>query len=279
MLLGLALGLIAPTAAAGAAAAPAAMRGDAEAVVLGPLDQIEVNIDNYPDMRTTTRVGADGAVTLPLVGRVGVSGMTPPAAANEIETRYVNGGFIKMPSIRIEILDYQSRKASVLGQVNNQGLIALDRVYSIAEILARAGGLAADAADTAVIIRKKPDGSSEQLTIDLGQMMSATGPGAHATAPAGALTTVRAGDVVFVPKAPSFSVIGSVNRAGTYPLRTGTTIDQALATAGDINEFGTRSKLQVRRTPPTGGPATIVAVGPDDVVQPGDVIVVRARLF
>ncbi len=254
-----------------AAAAPAGNRSGAEAVVLGPLDQIEVNIDNYPDLRTTTRVNSEGVVVLPLVGAVAVAGLTPADAANAIETYYVNGGFIKLPTIRIEVVDYQSRKASVLGQVNNQGLIALDRAYSVAEIVAKAGGLAPDAAEAAVVIRQKPDGSSERLTVDLGQTLAAAG--------AGALMAVRAGDVVFVPKAPTFSVVGAVNRAGTYPLKSGLTVDQALAAAGDLSVYGTRSKLRIRRVPAAGGAATVVAVGPDDIVQPGDIIVVKERMF
>lgn len=254
-----------------AAAAPVPDRLGAEAVVLGPLDQIEVNIDNYPDLKTVTRLDAAGTVVLPLVGPVVVAGLSPGDAANLIETKYVIGGFIKLPTIRVEILDYQSRKASVLGRVNNQGLVPLDRPYSVAEIIARAGGLAADAADTAIIIRQKPDGSSERLTIDLAQLIAATGPGA--------LAAVRAGDVVFVPKAPTFSVVGAVNRAGTYPLKNGMTVDQALASAGDVNIYGSRSRLRIRRTPPGGGAAAVVDVGPDDPVQPDDVITVRERLF
>ncbi len=243
----------------------------AEAVVLGAFDQIEVNFDNYPDLKTTTRVGADGNVILPLVGTVQIGGLIPPDAANEIETHYVNGGFIKLPTVRIEIIDYQSRKVSVLGQVNQQGLIMLDRGYSIAEILAKAGGLAADAADTAVIIRARPDGGSERLTIDIGQLVAASGTGA--------LTEVRAGDVVFVPKAPTFSVIGAVIKAGTYPLKSGMTVDQALAAAGDLAAFGTRSRLKVRRIGPEGGAAKVIDVQPEAAVQPGDIIVVRERLF
>lgn len=239
------------------------------AVLLGPFDQIEVNVDNYPALKTTTRVGADGIVILPLVGPVQVGGLGPADAANKIETHYVNGGFIKMPTVRIEIIDYQSGKVSVLGEVNSQALIPLDRAYSVAEILARAGGLAGDAADTAVIIRQKQGGGSERIVVDIGQLVAAEN--------SGALTIVRAGDVVFVPKAPTFSVIGAVNRAGTYPMRSGMTVDQALAAAGDVALIGTRSKLKVRRS--IGGVMTTVDVGPDDKVQGGDVIVVRQRLW
>lgn len=257
--------LLAATLAFGAPA------GAAEPYRLGPNDQIEVNIANYPDLKTVTRVAADGTIILPLVGAVPVVGLGPPDAANAIAARYVNGGFIKLPTVRVEVLDYQSRKASVLGQVNAQGLVVLDRSYSVAEIIAKAGGLGPEAADTAVIVRQKPDGQSERVSVNLGEQIAAAG--------GAALTEVRAGDVVFVPKMPTFSVIGAVSKPGTYPLMAGMTVQQALAVAGDITRIGTRSGLKVRRAGATGGTAQTLVVTADDPVRPGDVITVRERLF
>lgn len=261
----------APAVAAAAPAANAPAARAAETLVLGPSDQIEVNVDNYPELKTTTRIGADGNVVLPLVGTVQLGGLTPLDAANTIETYYVNGGFIKLPTVRVEIIDYQSRRVSVLGEVNRQGLVMLDRKYSLAEILAKVGGLAPDAGDTAVIVRPRPDGSSERLTIEIGQPADASGMTT--------LTEVRAGDVVMVPKAPTFSVVGAVTRAGTYPLKSHMTVDQALAAAGDLSPFGSRGKLKVRRVSPAGGAVQQVKIQPQDLVQPGDIIVVFERLF
>ncbi len=262
------LALLMLLAGAGTAAA-----SDHGGYLLGPGDQIEINVTSYPDLKTAARIAGDGTVILPLVGSVHVADLNPADAANEIEVQYVRGGFIKLPTVRVEILDYQSRKASVLGQVNTQGLIVLDRPYSVAEIIARAGGLNAEAADSATIVRQKPGGGSERLTVDLNALVATGGDSG------GTLTAVQAGDVVFVPKAPTFSVIGAVNKAGTYRLTTGMTVQQALAAAGDIARIGTRSGLKVRRAGPNGGAAQTVTVSADDVVQPGDVIIVRERLF
>lgn len=263
------LGLLVGAAGAAAQTAPAAALGNA--FVLGPQDQIEVNVASYPDLRTVARIAPDGTVILPLVGSVAVAGKTPAMAAKTIETLLTSGGYIKLPTVRVEVLDVQSRKASVLGQVNNQGLVVLDRDYSVAEILAKAGGLAPDAADTAVIVRQLPAGGSERISIDIGELMAAGG--------AGALTRVQPGDVLFVARAPTFSVIGAVNRPGTYPLRKSMTVEQALAAAGDINTYGSRSKVRIRRTPAEGGAAVTLNAKIDDPVQPGDVLNVGERVF
>jgi len=255
----------------GASALWAQTPGMPDNLTLGPQDQIEVNVTSYPDLKTVTRIAPDGNVVLPLIGAVAVGGLTPAAAAHVIEGRYATGGYIKAPAVRIEITDYQSRKASVLGEVNAQGLIVLDRNYSVAEILAKAGGLGPNAADTAVIVRQKPGGVSERISIDIGELVGTGG--------AGALTRVEPGDVVFVSKAPTFSVIGAVNRPGTYPLHKGITVDQGLAAAGDVNAYGSRSKLKIRRAPAEGAATIVLPAKIDDPLQPGDIVVVGERVF
>ena len=238
-----------------------------EDYVLGPLDQIEMNVANFPELTTRTRISPAGKVVLPLIGEIDVGGRTPAAAAADIERRYRAGGFVNAPSVRLEITEYQSRKASVLGQVATQGLIVLDRSYTVAELIARAGGLSADAGDTASLVRQQPGSGPQTLTIDLSQIGGA-----------GALTPVQPGDVVFVPRAPTISVVGAVNHAGVYRMTPGMTVQQALATAGDVARIGARRGLRVRRTAP-GGVTTLVPVGLDDVLKSGDVVVVKERLF
>ena len=235
--------------------------------VLGPLDQIEMNVANFPDLLTRTRIAPNGTVVLPLIGEVPVGGKTPAAAAAEIERRYRAGGFVNAPSVRLEITEYQSRKASVLGQVVTQGLIVLDRPYTVAELIARAGGLSPDAGDTANLVRQRPDGSgADTVAIDLAQIGGS-----------GATTVARPGDVIFVPRAPTVSVVGAVNHPGVYRMTPGMTVQQALATAGDVARIGTKRGLKVRRT--VAGATSVIPVSLDERLQAGDVLVIRERLF
>ena len=236
--------------------------------VLGELDLVEVSVVGLPELTTRTRIGEDGTITLPLIGAIRVGGLDVPQAARLIAAHYAGGGYAANPSVRIEIIEFQSRKVSVLGLVNAQGMVALDRAYSLAEVLARAGGLKDEAADSVVIVRQAGKGFSERLTVDLTKMADGTG----------APVPVRPGDVIYVPKAPTFSVLGAVNRAGTYRLAAGTTVQEALAAAGDVARIGTRSRLRIRRA----GEKGVVEVIPaklDTPVRPGDTILVRERIF
>lgn len=263
-----ALAGVAMLAGIGAAVAQTAPVATIPAYTLGALDQIEVYVANLPELTTKTRINEDNSVILPLIGRLVIGGLTTDAAVRDIEARYRAGGYINAPSVRIEVAEYQSRKVSVLGQVTTQGLIPLDRSYSFAEILARAGGLTGDAADEAFLVRPTTGGGNQRTRVDLTQI--ATGQGAT--------LVVKAGDVIFVPKAPTFSVIGAVNKAGVYRLSYGMTVQQALATAGDVARIGRRSGFKIRRKG-SDGVAVVVQVKAEDAVQADDVIVVRERIF
>lgn len=237
---------------------------------LGSSDVVEIVVANFPELTTRTRIDTDNSVTLPLIGKVTIGGMAAGAAAREIEARYQAGGFVNAPNVRVEIMEFQSRKASVLGQVTRQGMIALDRPYTVAELLAQSGGLGGEAGDSATLVRQLPNGETLRVPIDLALLERGAGAAA---------LPVQPGDVIMVPRAATISVVGAVNKAGVYRLTPGMTVQQALAMAGDIARIGTRNRLKIRRPAESGGASTIIKAGLDDVLKPGDVIVVRERIF
>ena len=236
----------------------------ADAYRLGPGDVVEVAVLGQPDGPVKTRIDSAGNIALPLVGRVKIGGQSIEEATAAIEQRYVAGRFLVSPVVRVDVVSYESQKASVIGQVNAQGLVALDRAYSLTEIIARAGGLTAEAAERAILSRRGADGKVVQQSVDLAQLLSGGG---------GDAPVVQAGDVIYVPRAPSFSVVGAVNKAGQFRLTPGMTVQQALAAAGDVARIGTTSDLKVRRA---GG---VSGVSLDDAVREGDVIIVKERVF
>jgi polysaccharide biosynthesis/export protein len=246
---------------------PAHAQSVDESYRLGVGDSVEVAVLGQTEAPVRTRIDSAGNIVLPLIGRVAVAGETLEAAATRIEQRYIAGKFLLQPIVRLDVVAYESQKVSVIGQVNAQGLLALDRRYSLTEIIARAGGLTADAAERAIITRRSAAGTASQQTVDLAQLLGSGG----AIAP-----LVEAGDVIYVPRAPTFSVVGAVNKAGLFRLMPGMTVQQALATAGDVARIGTTGDLKVRRP---GATPAITSIGLDDPVREGDVIIVKERVF
>jgi polysaccharide export outer membrane protein len=89
--------------------------------------------------------------------------------------------------------------------------------------------------------------------------------------------TLMAGDTIFVPRADSVFVSGQVNSPGEVIIRKGMTLRQVLALAGGVTDRGSTGRIQVIRR--IDGKDVTTAIELQDVVQPGDTIVVRERFF
>jgi polysaccharide export outer membrane protein len=85
------------------------------------------------------RVEADGFVSLPVIGRVNVLGLTRKEATDKIAQLYKDSLLTDQSVIEVSVLD---PRVTILGEVANQGTYYLDREnVSAVEILGMAGGL------------------------------------------------------------------------------------------------------------------------------------------
>jgi polysaccharide export outer membrane protein len=89
--------------------------------------------------------------------------------------------------------------------------------------------------------------------------------------------TLRDGDTIFVPRAELVYVFGHVHNPGAYTLQSGVTVLQALSLAGGVTDRGAMSRIRIARL--LEGKRTELRVKLDDIVQPGDTIIVPERYF
>lgn len=245
----------APPAATGAGTASPAVAG----YRLGPDDEIKVAIYGQPDLSVTTRVKADGTVRLAMLGAVDARGKTTAELADTIAQRYAAGGYLTNPSVNVEVAQFVSRFVTVLGNVPNAGNYPLDRPYSVAAMLAKAGGATATGANAVILT---PADGSGPVRISLADMG------------AGAGRPLQPGDILFVPPAEKVYVYGQVQEPGAFNFVTGQTFRQALALAGGPTLAGSTKRIKVRR-----GGKEIEGVSLDDPIQPEDVLIIREKLF
>ncbi|PYR68725.1 MAG: hypothetical protein DMF88_08270 [Acidobacteria bacterium] len=85
------------------------------------------------------------------------------------------------------------------------------------------------------------------------------------------------GDTIFVPKAEKFFITGQVRSQGAYVYERGLTVLQAISLAGGLNEKGSSRRIKVIRM--VKGKKTEQGVDLDDVIQPGDTLVIPQRLL
>ena len=85
------------------------------------------------------------------------------------------------------------------------------------------------------------------------------------------------GTSIFVPKAEKFFITGQVRSPGAYVYERGLTVLQAISLAGGLNEKGSSRRIKVIRM--VKGKKTEQGVDLDDVIQPGDTLVIPQRLL
>ena len=247
---------------------------------LGREDVIEIRVFELDQLNRTVRVSGDGSVELPLVGRLPASGMTAEEVAEEVASR-LRDRYVQNPQVSIFILEFNSRKVSLLGAVQIPASYALVGQRGLLEILAEAGSLTSDAGQTLYIFRRTADGRSARLTVPLNELLLYGDPRWN--------IGLMAGDVISVPPeaAIAISLLGALNSPGVHKLPVGdrATLLKAIALAGGLNERASK-KVQIRRR--ENGKETVIKVNlgdilsgktPDLILQEGDVVVVNESFF
>lgn len=250
-----------------AAAAPSA--APAAGLPLGAGDVLKVAVYGNPDLNLEIRVSEGGNISFPLVGQVAVAGLAPEAAERKIAALLDSGGYVKKPQVNIIVTAVQSQTVSVLGQVNRPGRYPIEGRRSLMDLLAMAGGIAADGGDKVSLIRKR-NGATTRDEIDVVHMMRA-----------GAMdgdVQVSGSDVVFVERAPKFYIYGEVQRPGAFRLERAMTVAQALSAGGGLSARGTERGLLIKRRDAQGQLQTIRA-GQNDLIQVDDVVYVKESWF
>ena len=242
-----------------------------EAYKLGIGDRVDVSVYGQEDMSTTTEVAADGTITIALIGRVNVEGMTPPAVSRLLESRLENEGYLRNANVNVVVEEYRSNTVSILGYVNQPGKIALRGNNTLTEILALAGGIKSGGGERLVLIREGAGGQQQRQEFYLTDLLD----GQAGNRPP---VRVRKGDTLFVPKAEQFYIHGQVRKPGTYTLDRPLNVMQALSVSGGFNpRANTRGVVLYRKQ--SDGTVRTLDVELSDPIRDGDVLFVKESLF
>jgi polysaccharide export outer membrane protein len=256
-----------------AAAAPAEYR-------IGPQDILAISVFGHDDLTQTVVVQADGTLTYPLVGRIPASEKTAKDLERDL-TQRLGKTFIRNPQVSVAIREYRSKTVLVAGEIGHPGTYPLAGGMTIVEILAKAGPVNAGAAAEVIVVRPRGESHGPVLPSELTDSalveILRVNVRAIESGDLSANLVLRPNDTVFVPQAPKIYVSGEVNSPGAYPLTPGTTVRQILSLAGGITEDGSTGRIRVVRT--VGGKPHESGIKIDDLVQAGDTLVVRAKIF
>ncbi len=282
----------APTAGAASQAAAAAKNpqvaapapGGSPAVSsyrIGPKDLLEIKVFEVPELNIERRVEESGAIRLPLLGDLPVQGLTPNEVADRLRA-LLESKYVQRASVSVDVREYRSRPISVIGAVRQPGPLAFSGRWTLLEAIAASGGLEDAHGNTVYVLRRTDDGRTDQIAIDVNELMVEANPDVN--------IPVYAGDLINVPATVDITVfcLGEVKSPGalTFKSTQRVTLLAAIARAGGLTDRASNA-VRIRRRSDSGEEQEIeanykkiVAGKQQDLeLEADDVVVVKESFF
>ncbi|MFK3890614.1 polysaccharide biosynthesis/export family protein [Sphingomonas sp. NPDC079357] len=142
-------------------ALPAPVRTDLVAAdrpaLIGPLDTIQVDVFNVPELSREIQVDSSGRITMPLVGMIDARGRTATELAGTIEAA-LRARYVRKPEVTINIKTSVSQVVTIDGQVVEPGLYPVTNQMTLMRAIASAKGFSEYAREDDVVILRTVDG-------------------------------------------------------------------------------------------------------------------------
>jgi polysaccharide export outer membrane protein len=142
---------------------------------LGVDDVIDLRVIGEAEMSGGYRIAVDGTTDLPYIGRLEVAGLRP-GEVQQLIIKKLKDGFLVAPQVMVMVKEWNSRKISVLGQVNKPGPISYYPRMTIVDAIAAAGGFTPVAAQNSVKLRREMKGKAESATFRVGDISEGRQP-------------------------------------------------------------------------------------------------------
>jgi len=159
-------------------------------LALGPRDKLELTIFfGSHETKATYTLDDRGTIEVQYIGSVAAGGKTVDEIKAEVQTRLADG-YINNPIVSLSVVEINSLKLSVLGQVMRSGNIRFKPKMLITEAIAEVGGFTPMARKNMVRVTRVVEGRKETYKIPVELIAEGKRPN----------FPLLPGDEVFVPE-------------------------------------------------------------------------------
>lgn len=236
--------------------------------VLGPGDEVIVQVYDAVDLTATLQIDRNGRVMVPRAGPLTLAGVrfgdTERVLKAHLSKVFRNFG------LTVTMGQLRSTEVFVVGHARSPGKHLVSGLSTLINGLFETGGPNANGSLRHIELRR---GGRTVARVDLYQFLAKgddTGD-----------ERLQPGDVIVIPAAgPRAAVLGSINAPAIYELKPGETIQQVLALSGGLPVLAAPQKAQLERINPQRAVARYVedfsldAAGLARTLQAGDVLTV-----
>jgi polysaccharide export outer membrane protein len=165
---------------------------DETQLTLGPGDKLELTVYYGPNQtKATYSLDASGMMEVQFIGTVAAGGKTKREVQEEIQTRLADG-YINNPVVSLTVVEINSLKCAVFGQVARSGSIKFTPGMTITEAIAQSGGFSPMARKNMVRVTRFVDGKKQTYKVPVELIAEGKRPN----------FPMMPGDEVFVPERP-----------------------------------------------------------------------------
>ena len=140
---------------------------------IGPADALAIRVVGQPEYSLEKAVVSPvGRVYHPLVGDVEVVGLTITGATEKLTLALAE--YIRDPHISVALLEANSAKIGVLGDVNHPGIVLMGRPMTVLDAISAAGGVTDLGSKSDItLLRQLGDGSMRTFKVNIKRVMEA----------------------------------------------------------------------------------------------------------
>jgi polysaccharide export outer membrane protein len=260
---------------------------------LGSGDLVNVDVFDVPQLSRDVRISDSGFISLPLLPeRIVAKGLSTIQLQDKIAELLKASGLVTYPEVTVSLKEQRSQPITVIGSVKSPQVIQSLRPMSVLEILSACGGISEEAGSILLVTRKlpvdvagktdsgEPDllAAPQTFTIDLWDLLNSPTPKDN--------MMIVGGDIVTVPRAGIFYVVGAVTHPGGFILSNDadqmTTLKALALAAGVTSTAKAEQAVIVRKDQATGISKEIpvdlrkllARKGPDAKMQANDILFV-----
>jgi polysaccharide export outer membrane protein len=167
----------------------AEVAADSNAYVIGPEDVLYIHVWKEENLSKTVPVRSDGRISLPLIDEIQAGGLTPLQLKEALLVKLKE--FIDIPNVSVIVMEANSFKVYVSGQVKNTGVYRLRSETSLLQLIPMAGGFTEWANPKKILIIRKENGKERRIIVNYKKIVSGEETSSN--------NMLKPGDTVIVP--------------------------------------------------------------------------------
>ena len=166
-----------------------AVTADSDKYVIGPEDVLSIHVWKEEALTRQVPVRSDGKISLPLIDEVQAAGLTPFQLKEQLTVRLKE--FIDNPSVSVIVMEANSQKVYVSGEVKTPGVFRLRGETTLLQVIPMAGGFTEWADQKRIVVIRKEGEKDKRIIVNYRKIVSGEDMSAN--------IVLKSGDTIIVP--------------------------------------------------------------------------------